>query len=104
VRCLGLVDQYGVTYTGDLIPCCVWGKEGLVVGNVFETPLPQLWESPEVQASRERLWGEGCGEGCFNHSLYELLVSTGEPFQVEAELLPLPSPDSGVHNLSPPAK
>jgi MoaA/NifB/PqqE/SkfB family radical SAM enzyme/glycosyltransferase involved in cell wall biosynthesis len=80
VRCLGLVDQYGVTFTGDLIPCCVWGKDGLVVGNVFETPLAELWESDKVQRARQHLWGTGCTEGCFNHSLYELLVSTGEPF------------------------
>ena len=85
VRCLGLVDQYGVTFTGDLIPCCVWGKDGLVVGNVFETPLLELWQSKKVQAARGHLWEAGCQEGCFNHSLYELLVSTGEPFQVEAE-------------------
>ncbi|HRD30024.1 MAG TPA: hypothetical protein PLO65_17150, partial [Caulobacter sp.] len=32
LRCLGLVDQYGVTYEGDLLPCCVWGGEGLKVG------------------------------------------------------------------------
>ncbi len=85
VRCLGLVDQYGVTFTGDLIPCCVWGKDGLVAGNVFETPLQELWQSREVQEARGHLWETGCQEGCFNHSLYELLVSTGEPFQVEEQ-------------------
>jgi MoaA/NifB/PqqE/SkfB family radical SAM enzyme len=83
VRCLGLVDQYGVSFNGDLIPCCVWGKEGLVVGNVFDTPLRELWESDAVQSARVHLWNEGCAEGCFNHSLYELHLSTGESFQVE---------------------
>jgi MoaA/NifB/PqqE/SkfB family radical SAM enzyme len=82
VRCLGLVDQYGVTYTGDLLPCCVWGGEDLVVGNVFETPLSELWRSPEVQSHRHSLYGEGCSAGCFNHSLYEFTQSTGESFRV----------------------
>ena len=81
-RCLGFVDQLGVKYTGDLIPCCVWGGEGLTVGNVFETPLRQLWWSPQVQQFRERLYHEGCAAGCFNHSLYELEQSLGESFRV----------------------
>lgn len=82
VRCLGLVDQYGVTYTGELLPCCVWGADGLAVGNVFETPLPELWRSPAVQAHREHLYREGCEAGCYNHSLYEFGVSTGESHRV----------------------
>jgi MoaA/NifB/PqqE/SkfB family radical SAM enzyme len=82
VRCLGLVDQYGVTYEGDLLPCCVWGGEGLKVGNVFETPLTELWRSPSVQNYRQRLYTGGCTAGCFNHSLYEFTDSTGEPFRV----------------------
>ena len=83
VRCLGLIDQYGVTFEGELLPCCVWGGEGLRVGNVFETPLSELWESPEVQAAREGLYHQGCDAGCFNHSLYEFTRSTGESFLVE---------------------
>ncbi|MCB9744708.1 MAG: radical SAM protein [Alphaproteobacteria bacterium] len=83
VRCLGLVDQYGVTYEGALLPCCVWGADGIQVGNVFETPLSELWRSPEVQRHREGLYGEGCEAGCFNHSLYEFSRSTGEDFRVE---------------------
>ncbi len=82
VRCLGLVDQYGVTYEGDLLPCCVWGGEGLRVGNVFQRPLRELWYSREVQAHREQLWGKGCTVGCYNHSLYELVASTGESHRV----------------------
>jgi MoaA/NifB/PqqE/SkfB family radical SAM enzyme len=82
VRCLGLVDQYGVTYAGDLLPCCVWGGEGLKVGNVFSTPLPHLWRSPAVQGHREALWAKGCTAGCYNHSLYELVASTGESHRV----------------------
>ena len=83
VRCLGLIDQYGVTYTGDLLPCCVWGGEGLVVGNVFETPLRDLWASDAVQGHREGMFRDGCSAGCYNHSLYEFEVATGETFRVE---------------------
>lgn len=82
VRCLGFVDQLGVTYDGRLLPCCVWGGEKLTVGNVFETPLSALWRSPEVQGFRESMFHEGCGAGCFNHSLYEFTQSTGLPFRV----------------------
>jgi MoaA/NifB/PqqE/SkfB family radical SAM enzyme/glycosyltransferase involved in cell wall biosynthesis len=82
VRCLGLVDQYGVTWDGRLLPCCVWGGEGLTVGNVFEVSLAELWHSRPVQDYRERLYGEGCTAGCFNHSLYEFTDSLGEPFRL----------------------
>ena len=85
VRCLGLIDQYGVTYTGDLLPCCVWGGDGLVVGNVFDTPLRELWASDAVQAHREGMFHDGCSVGCYNHSLYEFEVATGESFRVEAK-------------------
>ncbi|MCB9764451.1 MAG: radical SAM protein [Alphaproteobacteria bacterium] len=82
VRCLGLLDQYGVTYEGALLPCCVWGGDGLEVGNVFETPLTELWRSARVQGFREGMYGAGCSAGCFNHSLYEFTKSTGESFRV----------------------
>ena len=82
VRCLGLIDQYGVTYDGRFLPCCVWGGEGLTVGNVFETPLTELWTRPDVQQHREKLFHNGCSVGCFNHSLYEFTTSTGESFRV----------------------
>ena len=83
VRCLGLVDQYGVTYDGRLLPCCVWGGEGLTVGNVFERALTELWRDDDVQAYRERMVRDGCSAGCYNHSLYEYATSTGESFRVE---------------------
>ena len=83
VRCLGLVEQYGVTWRGDLLPCCVWGEPELVVGNVFETPLDELWISDRVQELRQRIFQRGCGAGCYNHSLREFERATGEGFVVE---------------------
>ena len=85
VRCLGLIDQYGITYDGWLLPCCVWGKEELRVGNVLETPLRTLWKSEKVQNHRTTLYKQGCDAGCFNHSLYEFSTSTGESFLIEKE-------------------
>ena len=82
VRCLGFVEQYGVTYDGSFLPCCVWGKEELQMGNVFQTSLRELWFSPEIQAYRKKLYQEGCTVGCFNHSLYEFMESTGQHFVV----------------------
>ena len=82
-RCLGLIDQYGVTFDGDFIPCCVWGEDELVLGNVFRTPLRDLWGSEAVQAERERMYRDGCSVGCYNHSLYEFEVATGASFRVE---------------------
>ena len=82
VRCLGLVDQYGINWKGDLQPCCVWGEPSLTVGNVFETPLDELWSAPATQVARERLAGAGCGVDCFNHSLFHFQRCTGEPFVV----------------------
>ena len=75
-RCLGFVEQYGVTYTGDFLPCCVWNGTGLVQGNVFATSLKELWNSPKIQEYRRNMVEHGCAVGCFNHSLYEYQVAT----------------------------
>jgi MoaA/NifB/PqqE/SkfB family radical SAM enzyme len=83
LRCLGLVDQYGIDYEGNLIPCCVWEKEGLIIGNVMEKPLREWWVDPKVQNARHQLVDTGCDAGCFNHSLYEFTDSTGLSFVVE---------------------
>lgn len=82
VRCRGLVEQLGVTPEGDLLPCCVWGARDLVVGNVFEQPLSQLWRSAAVERARTRLDQEGCAIGCYNHSLFRYEEATGRPYRV----------------------
>ena len=82
VRCLGFIEQYGVTYDGSFLPCCVWGKEELKMGNVFKTPLQELWFSNKIQEYRETLYKKGCTVGCFNHSLYEFMDATNQHFIV----------------------
>ena len=76
IRCLGFVEQYGVTYEGNFLPCCVWGGKGLVKGNVFETPLRELWVSDSIHLCRKDMVQQGCAVGCFNHSLYEYRQAT----------------------------
>ena len=76
IRCLGFVEQYGITYTGDFLPCCVWGGKGLVQGNVFETGLEKLWNSDTIHNCRKDMVESGCSVGCFNHSLYEYRNAT----------------------------
>ena len=82
MRCLGLVDQFGIKYTGEFIPCCVWDGAGLVLGNVFDQPLRELWMAPATQEFRKDMFQDGCSVGCFNHSLYEFGESTGLDFRV----------------------
>ena len=79
---MGFVDQYGVTYDGSFLPCCVWGGQNLVVGNIFVEGLEKLWYSATVQDFRVKLYNSGCDAGCYNHSLYEFLEATGESFIV----------------------
>ena len=84
MRCLGLIDQYGVKYTGELLPCCVWGADGLSVGNVFTEGLVALWNSEAAVKARAHMMAEGCTQGCYNHSLYEFQQSTGLPFALRS--------------------
>ena len=79
LRCLGFVDQFGVKYDGSLIPCCVWGGDGLTVGNVLKHRY--LFFGVRIRFRlRDILSGEGCRVGCYNHSLYEFSESTGQSF------------------------
>ena len=84
VRCLGLVEQFGVDQSGRVVPCCVWGIEDLSVGNIQDAPLAELLTSPRSRAVREKILHEGCHDRCFNHSLYEFEQATGLPFVVGA--------------------
>jgi MoaA/NifB/PqqE/SkfB family radical SAM enzyme len=83
VRCLGLVAQYGVTWEGVLLPCCVWSAPALRVGNVFETPLRTLWNGPAATAMRDRIRRQGCTAGCWNHGLHDFERATGLPALLE---------------------
>ncbi len=82
VRCLGLVEQFGVDQEGRIVPCCVWGIEDLSIGNIQDGPLAEILTSPRSREVREKILSEGCQDRCFNHSLYEFEQATGLPFVV----------------------
>ncbi len=77
VRCLGLVDQFGVTVDGTLIPCCVWGHQELEVGDLRRERLIDLWVGERARSFRRRLIQSGCTVGCYNHSLHAFEQVTG---------------------------
>ncbi len=76
-RCLGLVDQFGVTVDGALLPCCVWGHRDLVIGDLAREPLLDVWTGERARAFRRRLVTSGCTVGCYNHSLHAFEQATG---------------------------
>ncbi len=82
VRCLGLVQKFGVDVNGNVLPCCVWGNQSLVVGNLFETPLRTLWGASQTHALRRKIFDQGCKGLCYNHALYEFQEITGLDFVV----------------------
>ena len=50
VFCYGLRDQLGVLCDGMVVPCCLDHEGDLALGNLLETPLEQILESPRAQA------------------------------------------------------
>lgn len=62
-----------ITANGNALPCCIsvftdTPHEELVLGNVFETPIAEVWNGPRYRAWRKAMWeGEppspckGCG-------------------------------------------
>ena len=41
-----------VRYDGTLLPCCTFHGAHLPMGNVFETPIDQIWSSPQMRDLR----------------------------------------------------
>ncbi|MBZ5557414.1 MAG: SPASM domain-containing protein, partial [Acidobacteriia bacterium] len=41
-----------VRYDGTLLPCCTFHGAHLPMGNVFETPIDQIWSSPRMRDLR----------------------------------------------------
>ena len=89
VRCLGLLEQFGVNHEGQLVPCCVWDQKGLQVGSALDEPLDQLFYSERAQRLREQIFNEGCVDQCFNHSLYEFQQATKLPFNIKPAAAPV---------------
>jgi MoaA/NifB/PqqE/SkfB family radical SAM enzyme len=79
VRCLGVSDQMGIAVDGTVIPCCVWGEEDkLKIGSVHEQTLADILADPKTQNTMRGIFSHGCDVSCYNHSLYEFELATGE--------------------------
>lgn len=48
--CRGLRDQIGVLCDGTVVPCCLDAEGKLALGNLFETPLDEILQSPRAKA------------------------------------------------------
>ncbi len=62
-RCHWPFSSTVIKSNGDVIPCCLWrvgrqyvpGEDGHALGNVFDTPLAQIWNGPNYQRLRHRV-------------------------------------------------
>ena len=60
-----------VTHTGKVQPCCmVMGDDRMVLGDLADTPLPQVWDSPEYQRFRDQLRSDDPPAVCKGCSSY----------------------------------
>ena len=48
--CHGLRDQVGVLCDGTVVPCCLDHEGDIALGNLFETTLEEIWETPRANA------------------------------------------------------
>jgi MoaA/NifB/PqqE/SkfB family radical SAM enzyme len=85
MRCLGLSRYIGVDVNGDIMPCCVWGKDKANLGNAIRDDIRLLWNSKRYGEVRRAIFYKGCSEGCYNHSLHEFMTITGHNFIVKAQ-------------------
>ncbi len=53
VFCYGLRDQIGVLCDGTVVPCCLDHDGDLALGNLFDTELSDILESPRARAIQE---------------------------------------------------
>ena len=82
VRCLGLAKSLGVYVNGDVLACCVWGKERTGLGNAIRDDLETLWYSKKYREMRDLIYTRGCPAGCYNTALHEFTSVTGEDFML----------------------
>lgn len=49
VFCYGLRDQIGIHVDGTVVPCCLDSEGHIPLGNIFETPLEEIINSPRAK-------------------------------------------------------
>lgn len=62
-RCYRLWTSTYITANGNVLPCCIspfstTNYAGIVLGNVFETPFPEIWNGERYVARRTALYTE----------------------------------------------
>ncbi len=53
VFCYGLKDHFAILCDGSVVPCCLDREGAITLGNIFETPVEEILESPRAKAMRE---------------------------------------------------
>lgn len=51
--CYGLRDQIGVLVDGTVVPCCLDAEGNIPLGNLLQTPLADILDSPRARAIKE---------------------------------------------------
>jgi len=85
VRCLGLARHFGVDVHGNVLPCCVWGKDKINLGNAIDDDMTILWNSKRYHQIRHDIFHKGCSGGCYNESLHQFMTITGRNFIVSSK-------------------
>ena len=53
VTCYGLRDQFGILCDGTVVPCCLDSEGVINLGNIFDTPIADILDSPRAKAMAE---------------------------------------------------
>lgn len=53
IRCNFLWDSLMITANGDILPCCFTYQKKHSFGNIFDTPLKEIWNNELYQSSRQ---------------------------------------------------
>ncbi len=83
VRCMAMTRQLGIDAHGNVIPCCVWKDPSLVVNNINNNSLLDIWNSKEAFDMRKNIFNNGCENKCYNHYIAEFTEVTKMPFLLE---------------------
>ena len=53
VFCYGLKDHFAILCDGRVVPCCLDREGAIPLGNIFESPIEAILDSPRAKAMRE---------------------------------------------------
>ena len=73
--CYGLRDQIGIHVDGTVVPCCLDSEGHIALGNIFETPLQTIIESPRAKRLYEGFSNRRAVEPLCQHCGYAIKYS-----------------------------